>query len=530
MKANLTVKPLMTPRRWKAARKLVQIAALAVFVALFVLVRRGGWPAELVNAPMRLDPLGMLAQSIASRTFLTGSALALVIVLLTLIFGRAWCGWLCPLGTLIDLFPARRKHGNLSGPSGVLTAQDLTGLSRLRNLKYALLFTILFAALFANLTLLIFDPLTIVFRTFTTSLWPALDRVISAAEMALYPIPFLQAPLAAFDEWVRPALLPVAPAYYRDGALFAALFVALIALNYFAPRFWCRYLCPLGGLLGLLSKVGLVRREVKKENCTGCDACARVCPTGTIAFGAHGASDPSECTMCMDCLSACPREGAQFVARVAPAKWQRYDPNRRQMLASLGVAAVGAGILRSEVAARRDDPHLIRPPGARENDLLSKCIRCGQCMRACPSNGLQPALGESGLEGVWTPVLLPRVGYCDYSCNACGNVCPVQAIPPLSLDEKRTHVIGKAYIDQNRCIAWADHRDCIVCEEMCPLPEKAIKLEVAQVQNAAGEAVTVKLPHVNREACIGCGICEYKCPLNGEAAIRVYAPTTDPLG
>jgi NAD-dependent dihydropyrimidine dehydrogenase PreA subunit len=151
-------------------------------------------------------------------------------------------------------------------------------------------------------------------------------------------------------------------------------------------------------------------------------------------------------------------------------------------------------------------------------------------MRACPTSGLQPSLFESGLEGVWTPVLLPRIGYCDYGCNACGQVCPVQAIPPLPLEEKRQKVIGKAYIDTNRCIAWADHRDCIVCEEMCPIPDKAIKLETTQVANPDGTTVTVKLPHVNRANCIGCGICEYKCPLNGEAAIRIYAPTSDPVG
>jgi NAD-dependent dihydropyrimidine dehydrogenase PreA subunit len=136
-------------------------------------------------------------------------------------------------------------------------------------------------------------------------------------------------------------------------------------------------------------------------------------------------------------------------------------------------------------------------------------------MRACPTGALQPALFEAGLEGLWTPVLLPRIGYCDYSCNACGQVCPVAAIPPLLLDDKRLKVIGKAYIDTNRCIAWADHRDCIVCEEMCPLPEKAITL----VEHADSPA---RLPVVNRERCIGCGICEYKCPLN-QAAIQVYA-------
>jgi ferredoxin len=100
----------------------------------------------------------------------------------------------------------------------------------------------------------------------------------------------------------------------------------------------------------------------------------------------------------------------------------------------------------------------------------------------------------------------------------------VQAIPPLSLEDKRRCVIGTAYIDQNRCIAWADHRDCIVCEEMCPLPEKAIKLEKTEVVKADGAPAIVQLPHVDRDRCIGCGICEYKCPLNGEAAIRVYTP------
>jgi ferredoxin len=100
----------------------------------------------------------------------------------------------------------------------------------------------------------------------------------------------------------------------------------------------------------------------------------------------------------------------------------------------------------------------------------------------------------------------------------------VQAIPPLNLEQKRQQAIGKAYIDENRCIAWADHQDCIVCEEMCPVPDKAIVLEEAEVRCADGNLATVQQPHVMRERCIGCGICEYKCPVNGEAAIRVYVP------
>jgi ferredoxin len=383
--------------------------------------------------------------------------------------------------------------------------------------------TILAAALLTNLTLMIFDPLTILFRTLTLSVWPAVDQIVTGAEMALYSIPPLRPAVSAFDGLVRPTVLPPEPVFYRYATLYAAVFLGVILLNLVAHRAWCRYLCPLGALLGLLSKVAIVRREVSTE-CTQCGVCTRACPTGTIHPENGYASDPSECTMCLECLAACPQSAAKFPAHLSRAEWGSYDPGRRQILVSLGVAVAGVGLLRSSVTAGQDHPYLIRPPGSQENNLISKCIRCGECMRACPTSVLQPAVAEAGLEGLWTPLLVPRLGYCDYSCNACGQVCPVEAIPPLSLEEKREQVIGLAYIDQNRCIPWADNQDCIVCEEMCPVPDKAITLEQVEVGSADGELVTVQRPQVIRERCIGCGICEYKCPLEGPAAIRIYAP------
>jgi formate hydrogenlyase subunit 6/NADH:ubiquinone oxidoreductase subunit I len=131
---------------------------------------------------------------------------------------------------------------------------------------------------------------------------------------------------------------------------------------------------------------------------------------------------------------------------------------------------------------------------------------------------------QAGLQGLGTPVLVPRLGYCDYSCNACGQVCPTEAIPLLSLEDKRTQVVGRAYIDQSRCLPWSDSQPCVVCEEMCPLPEKAIQLEEREVWAPDGATVTLQLPHVLSASCIGCGICEYRCPVSGQAAIRVYVP------
>jgi translation initiation factor RLI1 len=130
---------------------------------------------------------------------------------------------------------------------------------------------------------------------------------------------------------------------------------------------------------------------------------------------------------------------------------------------------------------------------------------------------LQPALLEAGLAGFWTPHLVPRLGYCDFGCNACGQVCPSEAIPYLTLTDKRQAVMGLAAVDRNRCLPWAYNTPCIVCEEMCPVPDKAVKLEREQV----GE-IELQKPYVVAELCIGCGICEQHCPLAGEAAIRVY--------
>jgi polyferredoxin len=510
-------------------RKAVQILTLLGFLALFVASRRGGWPADLVNLPMRLDPLATLAHLLASRTLLAGSAVALLTVLLTLLVGRAWCGWLCPLGTLLDLFPLERWRRSR-------TRSEVTPAEGWRKVKHALLLAVLFAALLTNLSLLVFDPLTILLRGLSTGVWPALDRVFTVTETVLYQgFPdgsWLQSVLGeailAIDRWARPAAFPLEPVYYRAAWIYLAFLVAVIALNVFASRTWCRYACPLGALLGLLSKAALIRRVVGPE-CKGCLLCTRACPTGTIRAEKDYASDPAECTVCMECLEACPRGGIRFHPNIKMALWNEYDPSRRQALITMGAVIAGVALAQSDLLAKRESPYLLRPPGGRENNLLNQCLRCGECVRSCPTSAIQPSLLEGGLTGLWTPMLIPRLGYCDYSCNACGQVCPVEAIPPLSLEEKRLQVIGLAYVDTDRCIAWADHQDCIVCEEMCPLPEKAIWLEQAEVNVENGQRRSVNLPHVDRERCIGCGICEYKCPVNGTAAIRVYVPNRETI-
>ena len=142
-------------------------------------------------------------------------------------------------------------------------------------------------------------------------------------------------------------------------------------------------------------------------------------------------------------------------------------------------------------------------------------------MRVCLTNGLQPVWWEAGLEGLYTPKLVPRMGYCNFSCHLCSQVCPTGAIPNLELKVKQTTALGTAFINRSRCIPYTEGTDCMVCEEHCPVTPKAIVFSEQEVVNLMGERVRVKLPVINPDRCNGCGQCEHVCPVGGESAIRV---------
>lgn len=501
----------MTWARWRRVRQVVQGLALALYVYLLFagLQRRAAF--SLADLFFRFDPLAALAAMVASRAWIERLALALGTVALTLVIGRVWCGWLCPLGTLLEWIRFPSAHRLAANPT-----------PRWGAIKNFLLLILLLAAILGNLSLLVFDPLALLTRTMTTAILPGLAYGITAVEKALYSIPFWQPILDPIDGLLRRSVLPAEQPVFDQNLFILALFLIIFALDVLAPRFWCRYLCPLGALLGLVSKVSLFHPFIGTA-CNRCAQCARVCRLDAIDTRQGYAITSSECTICLDCMATCPERGIALRLSRRPDPRREYDPTRRQVLTAMVVSAVGVVALRTGVQAKQPASLLIRPPGVNDEPaFLARCLRCSQCMKVCPTSGLQPALFEAGLEGLWTPRLISRLGYCDYGCNACGQVCPSGAIPALDLPTKRQAILGVAVIDRNRCLPWARGVPCIVCEEMCPTPEKAIRLEKAEMPDGKGEPVAVQRPYVLQDPCIGCGICEHQCPIEGEAAIKVY--------
>lgn len=477
-------------------KKTIQALSLLLFSTLFVFAtyRLPDWlPADLY---LRIDPLLGINAVIASREIIARVLWSLLLVGATLAVGRFFCAYLCPLGASIDgldhLFFRRKKRPGLK-----------TDLS-LRRWKYFLLIVIMTAALTGVSLVYLLDPIAFLTRFYTFVLHPLAIAVLNLFLDLLRP-------LSRGLGWVGLSHLHYPQPVYYMTAVTLALFGAIIALGRLAPRFWCRYLCPLGAFLSLLSPLGVFKRRVS-EACNRCMACQKGCPMGAIDDDPIKTRGP-ECIQCRGCAGICPEKAISFPASFSGiGEYSRIDLSRRGFVASLaGGVSFGFVALQTPFTLLQGKRQLIRPPGALpETEFLRTCIRCGECMKSCVTNTLQPCLWESGITGLWTPKLELRMAACEPNCNVCGKVCPTRAIRSLSLDEKTHARIGTAVLRKETCLVWAQDKMCLICDEICPY--NAIVFRPID---------GYRRPVVISSRCNGCGYCEQRCPIKGESAIVV---------
>ena len=497
----------------KKLRIATQGLFLLTFLWLFLQTESKG--ANELGYPVKIfldaDPLLFLTTSLATWSLDKFPYLALIVVVATAILGRVFCGWVCPLGTLNNM-------------AGLLTRwRWKTAPLNWYRVKYSILIFLLISSLFTLQLTGIVDPLSLLIRSLSVTVYPMFSYATGAAFDTVYStdIPVVVSISEFIYTILKKTVLPFQQPFFVQGVLIGILFFLILGANLVERRFWCKFLCPLGALLGLLSRYAFLKRSVS-EGCDSCGACTASCQGGAAPDRREEWKN-TECFICGNCDDICPRNAVSFGFSLKKPG-ASLDLGKRYVAGSILSGIVAVPLLRISPLMKPAyaNPLLIRPPGSvDEKAFLQKCVKCGECMKVCITNGLQPTFLEAGLEGIWSPVLIPRIGYCEYRCTLCGQVCPTEAIQKLDLAEKEKVRIGSAMVDKGRCLPYAHATPCIVCEEVCPTPKKAIWLETVTVKDREGKEIIVKQPKVDLTLCIGCGICEAKCPVIGKPAIYV---------
>jgi len=497
----------------KTLRRISQILFLGLFLYIvFSATSRG---LAIRNPFMKIDPLVAIATMLATRTMIHALFASVIILVSALLLGRVFCGWICPMGSVLDLsdklFYRKPRRKDV----------------QYRNLKFFILAGLIVTALFSMQAVYMLDPLSLLTRSIVLvfvapvqmllrTLKDLADAHAGGSGILASTSYFLSFKLGAWN------FVAADQMFFRESLVFFAVFAVIIGLNSISRRFWCRNLCPLGALLGLFSRVPLLKRAVSTE-CIECGKCTRNCKMAAIPANPH-LTRSVECIECFNCVPICPTSAESFRIRPKPEirPETNIDLSRRQLLQGAAMGLAFAALVkvdptnkysRQVANVKLSSPALIRPPGSLpETAFINQCVRCGACMKACPSNGLQPALEEAGVEGLWTPVLVPKIGPCVQKCNACGSVCPTDAIRRFTFEEKSSLQIGIAMIDRSHCLAWGEQQECLTCNEYC-------SYQAVEVKKVNG----VGVPVIDKAKCVGCGACENACPIQPVAAIRVFS-------
>lgn len=429
----------------------------------------------------------------------------LFLLILSLFFGRLYCSVICPLGVFQDVVAWKSRWFKKKGRSYRFEYTKPKNI-----LRYTLLgLTILFFVFGSSLLVITLDPYSIFGRIISQIFQPIfiwLNNSLSALLInngiyVIYGVP----------QHVVITLAMI---------LTVAFFVLVSAMAWIRGRLYCNTICPVGTMLGLLSRISLFRISIEKSACTQCSACEKRCKSQCIDSMAMEVDD-SRCVSCFNCLSVCKKGGVKYSFRYAGKKEStpvaEVNKGRRIFMLTSGAVVAALATAKAEKLTGKKDEILSRkpimPPGARDRDKFNtKCTGCQLCVSKCPMHVLQPAALEYGISGIMQPRLaFSTQVYCNQDCTICSEVCPTEALKKLTTEEKRVTQIGIAHFRKHLCVVNTDEKDCGACAEHCP--------------TQAVHMITYKngltIPKVTADLCIGCGGCESICPVRPYQAIYV---------
>ena len=456
----------------------IRLAAAALFFAGITLLFVGighqwwGWMAKLQFLP------SCMALNFAAIAF---------VLLLTLVFGRIYCSVICPMGVFQDLVIRVRK---LLSPKGRKPKRHFVKEPRI--VRYGVLALVIVTALtFSQLLLTVLAP------------YSAYGRMVRSI-VGL-----------SRGESLAPALLITA----------AATLVVICVCAWIWGRGWCNTVCPVGSVLGLVSRFSLFKVSIDQSQCVSCRKCEKGCKSSCIDIDTH-TIDHSRCVDCFDCMDSCPKGGIKFrfslprKAKTEPVT-ESVDKGRRAFMAT--TALVGSSLALGAQNKRLDGgladvidktsperSERLVPFGAESvKDFYDRCTACQLCVSNCPNGVLRPS---TDIGHFLQPQMGYEKGWCRPECTTCSQVCPAGAIRPLKAEEKLTHKIGTAKVNLSLCLAAKDEAGCGNCSRHCP---------VGAVRMVKTDGYHRNIPVVAEAQCIGCGACEYLCPARPISAITV---------
>jgi len=484
-----------------------RIVFSAVVLICFILVFvdfRSLIPENYINYLLYLQFIPSLLKYIDLKTMAAGGFI--VVLLLTLLTGRTYCSFLCPLGIGQDLFS--RIGGKVKRKFRRFGYKKPWTI-----IRYSLLaLTLGIGIIWGIYVVTLLDPYSIFGRFMTYFGKPVVLLVNNfiawiIGKFDVYTLTHIEIKAFSLLSYVIPV----------------AFFLLVGIMSFIKGRLYCNMICPVGTLLGLISKVSLFRIKFNESKCTRCGRCSIACKSSCIDFLNHNI-DVSRCVNCFNCINTCPDKALSYSLVSSKNTEHKTDESKRRFVAGslmmlFGISQFAKGqekksvpVPKKESTVKESKTSPVCPPGAGSIDDFSKhCTACSLCIAACPNNVLQPAVKQYGIAGLMQPVMDYHRSFCTYNCTVCTEICPTNALKPLLLEAKKLTQLGKVNFIKDNCIVKTEKTACGACSEACPT--KAVYMIPYE-----GNLV---IPETDQDICIGCGHCEFACPVTPYKAIFV---------